>query len=117
MQFEKEDIVKFQNFCQKVIDKPRGFNEQMVKKENGFIWCEDWRIIEILKYLFNGEAMYLSDPPPNRLKNNPLWSKEEIIKDAGMLIDILKTSDFIIRFLTELREGKYARVDDAVKTA
>ena len=42
------------------------------------MWCEDWEMIEILKYLFLGEETYFKELPPRRLRNNPLWSKEAV---------------------------------------
>jgi hypothetical protein len=53
--------------------------------------------------LFNGKDMYEADPPPNRLKNNPLWSKNAIVIEAEALISELKTADNIITKLKERR--------------
>ncbi|HLB58440.1 MAG TPA: hypothetical protein VJL60_06465, partial [Gammaproteobacteria bacterium] len=80
--FDKEEIHMFNNYLQSVIEKPRPIEAQPHVIRNGCIWCDDWKIIEILKYFINGPEMYAADPPPNRLKNNPLWSKEEIVQMA-----------------------------------
>lgn len=87
--FTDKEIIALKNFTQKIIESPYPINEerQWVKRNNGHIWCEDWETIEILKYLFNGREMYYGDPPPNRLKNNPLWSKDEIAKRGEQLIE------------------------------
>jgi len=98
-----DEIHKMKLFCQAIIDKPLPLDEQITRRKNGYLWCTDWRIIEICKYFFNGRDMYVNDPPPNRLKNNPLWSKEEIMEEAGELLFSLKTADAIIEFLTRER--------------
>lgn len=97
--FERNDILSLKNYCQFVIEHLRPIEGQPHKIEGGSIWCDDWRIIEILKYLFNGRDMYLNDPPPNRLKHNPLWSKEKIIVEAEDLILKFKTVSAIIEEL------------------
>ena len=35
-------------------------------------------MIEVTKYLFLGAECYFKEPPPRRLRGNPLWSKEAI---------------------------------------
>lgn len=49
------------------------------------MWCEDWEMIEILKYLFLGEETYFAEAPPRRLRNNPLWSKDAVKAKAQEL--------------------------------
>jgi hypothetical protein len=60
---------------------------QWCKREGSRIWCEDWQIIEILKYMFLGETTYFNEASPRRLRNNPLWSKDEIKKKAELLLE------------------------------
>jgi len=103
--FSQEDIIKFKKFAQEIINSPNPIEQQKFIREKNFLWCTDWEIIEILKYLFNGEDMYLTDPPPNRLKNNPLWSKEEIIKAAKEIIENSDNSDEIIKKLKKKRNN------------
>lgn len=98
--FNEEDILKLNKFCHEIVTHPRRLEKQKCVREGSFIWCEDWEIIEILKYLFN-EELYLSDPLPNRLKGNPLWSQQDIIKKAEALVAEHKTADKIIAVLKE----------------
>jgi hypothetical protein len=102
--FSQEDKIKFKRYCQEIIDNPRPIDGQPHVRGSGCLWCEDWKIIEYLKYFFNGEEMYLSDPPPKRLKNNPLWSKAEIIKEARIAATKLKTAKDIIEKFREKRK-------------
>jgi hypothetical protein len=91
-------------YCQHIIERPRPIWAQPNITQDGRVWCEDWEIIEILKYFFNGKDMYYDDPPPNRLKNNPLWSKQDIERRALELRDLCAGSvDKIIEHLTERR--------------
>lgn len=101
------DIHKLKNFCQIIIEKPRPMHAQPFKVLNGKFWCEDWEIIEILKYFFNGESMYLTDPPPNRLKNNPLWERNRIIFQARRLAEEFPDVDNLINHLKLRREKNY----------
>lgn len=80
--FTPQEILAIKNFCQFVIERPIPMDEDGLVVKDGFLWCGEWETIEILKVMFNGEE-YVGDPPPNRLKNNPLWSKEDMIKKAG----------------------------------
>jgi hypothetical protein len=101
----ESDIHKMKLFCQAVIDKPLPLDEQITHRENGCLWCTDWRIIEICKYIFNGRDMYINDPPPNRLKNNPLWSKEAIMEEAESLMSVLKDADTMIDYFKHERDS------------
>lgn len=86
MVFNAEEILALKRLCQFIIERPLSPEEQLWQREGHFSWCEDWEAIEILKYLFNGREAYIGDPPPNRLKGNPLWSKEEImVLGEGMI--------------------------------
>ncbi len=107
MIFSDEDLLKLKNYLQRVIDKPRWISHQPHVQKGEFLWCDDWRIIEILKYLIYGPAAYEQDPPPNRLKNNPLWSKEQIVKDAEEMWKTCVSADNLITIFTEIRERKY----------
>jgi len=102
--FSQSDTLALKTYCQSITIKPRRFDQQSFKREGVFLWCDDWEIIEILKYLFHGKEVYYGDPPPNRLKNNPLWSKEDIEKKAESLIAEFKTSDAIIENLKQRRD-------------
>ena len=104
MFFLPDDILKLKNFCQQITDKPRPLNAQWNVRKDGFIWCADWKIIELLKYFFNGREMYIGDPPPNRLKKNPLWNKEAIMEEAELIKTFCSDTDAIIEYLKKLRE-------------
>ena len=101
--FTDADKLEFKRFCQSIIESPRPMDDCNMKRSGAFIWCDEWEIIEILKYLFNGPDMYAQDPPPNRLKNNPLWSKEEIVAKAEGLIKVYSTAENIIGALKARR--------------
>jgi len=101
--FTKHEILKLKQYCQEIINAPMYMEEQPHKREGKYLWCMDWEIIEILKYLFNGRSMYALDPPPNRLKNNPLWSKEDISRKAELLIESSDGAEVIIQKLRSLR--------------
>lgn len=103
--FNEEDVLKLRRFCQSIISNPRSMDNQPCTRIGSMMWCEDWEIIEICKYLFHGSQLYHGDPPPNRLKNNTLWSKEDIAAKSEKLIEILKTADDIIEYLKRRREN------------
>jgi hypothetical protein len=101
--FTEKENLKLKIFLQSIIFSLRFLDKQPSIQKDGFVWCEDWEIIEICKCLFNGEVAYIGDPPPNRLKNNPLWSKEDIIQKAKQLINDYKDVDKIIEYLGSKR--------------
>lgn len=107
--FSNDDILILKNFCQKIIEKPRPIDAQPHARQGGFLWCDDWRIIEILKYFFNGREMYISDPPPNRLKGNPMFSKDIIMAQAEAIADQHGSAAGIVEHLTKEREKAYER--------
>lgn len=104
----KKDILDLKRFLQTVIYNPRPIDKQPLYCVSGDKrWCEDWEIIEICKYLFNGREAYYGDPPPNRLKNNPLWSKDDIADKAEKLLEEHKTAEEIIEALKQRRSQPY----------
>lgn len=106
MIINKEDMKKIQKFCQWIIQNPLPFDKQKFTRQGMHIWCRDWEIIEILKYLINGHDGYMGDPPPNRLKFNPLWCKEDIVTTGKNLLNSFDNVDEIIRILKRRRETK-----------
>lgn len=110
MQFNAADILLLKRFLQEIIGRPRPMEVQPSVREGIYLWCEDWEIIEILKYLFHGKEVYYGDPPPNRLKNNPLWSKEEIEKKAEQLKEKYQNAARIIEALSSQRNAAASRV-------
>lgn len=105
--FAKDELLLLQNFCQRILERPRPIDAQPHTIKDGFIWCDDWRIIEILKYFFNGPEMYAGDPPPNRLKGNPLWSKDAIIEEAKTLFTLHGSATNLINHLEQERNKPY----------
>ena len=103
--FNDKDILALRTFCQDVCRQPRSMEIQPHKREGVFLWCEDWEIIELCKYLFHGRELYMGDPPPNRLKHNPLWSQEDIATKAEALMAEFMTADKIIEHLRGKRNG------------
>ena len=85
-----KDILKIKQFMQFVIDHPLSFDNQEVIVRDGYKWCQDWWTVEIGKFLINGEEIYKIEPPPHRLKDNPLWSKEKIIRDGDFKLSMMK---------------------------
>jgi len=87
---------KMSLYCQRVIQNLRTPDEQPWQQEKGWIWCDDWEVIELCKCLFNGIEGYRNDPPPRRLRGNPLWSQEAIIAEATKLARECGGADKII---------------------
>lgn len=102
--FTDSENIKLRECCQRIVNAPRAFDQQPSQKIEGFAYCDDWEIIELLKCLFNGDA-YWKDPEPNRLKNNPLWTgKEDMMGKAVSLVEQFKTVEAIIKHLDHRRQ-------------
>lgn len=101
--FDKNDVILLKNCCQRIIESPRSMDQQMHVVSGGCVWCDDWRIIEILKCLFLGRSVYLADPPPNRLKNNPLWSQSAIVDECDRLSAQYKSAAAVVEHLEKER--------------
>lgn len=107
MKLMDKDMIRLRNYCQVIISQPRALDAQPSVREGVHLWCEDWELIEILKFMFLGKETYLIEPPPNRLKNNPLWSKENIIKMAEKYMEIYQDADQIVSLMKGIRNGKH----------
>lgn len=103
MFFNDKECLSLRIYCQSIVNSPRRLEDQIHTRSGGFLWCEDWEIIEILKCLFNGVPTYEVEPPPNRLKNNPLWNKKAIVSVAKVLVKELKTVENIIELFKATR--------------
>src|SRR3990167_2994132 len=103
MNLSSEEILSFKLLCQRVIEKPLMLEEQKHIKDGGKMWCVDWEIIELCKFFFNGETGYLGDPPPYRLRNNPLWNQPHIVSKAKELFARYDSCEKIINHLAECR--------------
>lgn len=106
--FTREESLILQNYLQKLLEKPRRIQDQPHTREGIFVWCQDWEIIEILKYLINGAEAYAGDPPPNRLKFNPLWSKEAMVMSGEAMLELYKTPEAIVEALKDRRVARAA---------
>lgn len=99
------DKLKLRIYCQEITRAPRYLEEQPYQKTGTFLWCEDWEIIEMLKYLFHGKELYDGDPLPNRLKNNPLYHREEIQQRADKMMEEFKTVDALTAEFRRVRNA------------
>ena len=86
MSLSAEDNLILRRACQEITYKPRAIEDQPHKRDGIYLWCEDWEMIEILKYMFLGATTYFAEMPPRRLRNNPLFSKEAIKDKAERLM-------------------------------
>jgi len=97
-----KEKITLENHLNSIIGNPTPFDKQKsVIGEDGFcLWCEEWELIEMLKYLFNGKEVYDRDPPPNRLKKSTIWSKEaieqKVIQDLGTMESIDQIVNYFI---------------------
>lgn len=106
----REDYLKYKNYCQEIINKPRPMDDQPHARTGAFMWCEDWELIEILKYFFLGHDTYMAESPPRRLQNNMLWAKADIASKAEELKAVFKTADKIIEMLRKRRNEIASRI-------
>lgn len=88
--FTPEQIRELKIFNQSITMRPIPIDKQEAARKGKDIWCADWWTIEVLKCLFNGEETYRLDPPPNRLKNNKIWSMEQIITSKNFKMNMMK---------------------------
>lgn len=88
--FTLEQIRELKIFNQSITMRPIPIDKQEAVRKEKDIWCADWWTIEVLKCLFNTEPVYRLDPPPNRLKNNKIWSMEQIVSNANHKLQMMK---------------------------
>lgn len=102
---DKEEILILKNYLAEIINKPTFFTKQKtVYDSNGKVqWCEEWEIIEMLKYIINGKENYYQDPPPNRLKESTCWSKEEIEKIVETDLGTVEDPNIIVSYFRKRR--------------
>jgi len=103
----KEKIM-LENHLNSIIGNPTSFdNQKSIMGDDGFcLWCEEWELIEMLKYLFNGKEVYDRDPPPNRLKKSTVWSKEAIEQKVIQDLDAMDSVEQIITYFN-MRRNKF----------
>lgn len=85
MQLLQEDRIRFKRLCQEIVERPRRIEAQPCERAGAHMLLEDWMIIEVCKYFFNGSEDYAGDPPPRRLEGNPLFSKLNVAREADEL--------------------------------
>ena len=103
---EKEKTV-LKEHLQRIIGIPVPFDKQksIFGKNHVCLWCEEWEIIEMLKFLFNGKDNYYLDPPPNRIKDSiGLWSKESIEKKVNDDLGNMDTVEQMVEYFKNKRE-------------
>jgi hypothetical protein len=105
--FTQREIITLEEYLQTIIGNPTPFYKQKsVFDDNGrCLWCEEWELIEMLKFLFNGKDIYYRDPPPNRLKNSTAWSKEAVEAKVEQELGSMETVEQIINYLRKVREN------------
>jgi len=99
--------IKLQEYLQDIIGKPTPFSKQksMFGTLGNCLWCDEWELIEMIKYLFNGKEVYYRDPAPNRLKNSPFWSKEAIEAKVEKDLGNMTTIEEIIGYFKNIRNS------------
>uniref|UniRef100_A0A6M3ISW9 Uncharacterized protein n=1 Tax=viral metagenome TaxID=1070528 RepID=A0A6M3ISW9_9ZZZZ len=80
--FNDADKLSLRIFCQEITRAPRGVHKHICSNDVVCLWCDDWEIIEVLKYLFIGPEAYDAEPLPGRLVNCPAYNRAAIIKKA-----------------------------------
>lgn len=101
------EIYELKNYLNDgIINHPRPFEEQPHGRLGNYLFCEDWEFMEILKYLIIGKEGYLLEPPPKRLKENPLFNQAYIVEQADMLVNQFGTADKIIDYIKERRNDR-----------
>jgi hypothetical protein len=103
----ESEIYRLKDYLQEgIINHPRPFEEQPHGRLDKYLFCEDWEFMEILKYLIIGKEGYLLEPPPKRLKENPLWSQTEIPDKAEKLLAECGSAEKVIEYIRERRNGR-----------
>ena len=106
-----EQNLALRRFCQEITYRPRPLDQQPSERKGLYIWCEDWEMIEVVKYLFLGAETYFKETPPRRLRGNPLWSKEEIKDKAERLLHSSKRDiSAIIELMRSIRNDPAPRL-------
>lgn len=80
-----EQRTQFKVLCRDIQEHPIRMDKQPHRTEGVYVWCDEWEIMEICKLFFNGPETYAADPPPNRLRTNPMFSKVSIAEQAKAL--------------------------------
>lgn len=104
--FTEKEIVVLKEYLAQITGRPIPFAKQKTVFDiNGKCqWCEEWEMIEMLKYLINGKENYYYDPPPNRLKYSTAWSKENVEAKVIKDLDSLQSIEEIIDYFKKARE-------------
>lgn len=103
MHISENESTSLKHFCQLLINCPLRMEQQQYVIKDEKIWCSEWESLELCKYIIYGKPYYYNDPPPNRLKHNSLWNKEEIERKAEILLTKFNTVAELILFLKQNR--------------
>lgn len=100
-----KEVIALKEYLQRIIGRPIAFDKQktIYGKSKLPLWCEEWELIEMVKYLFQGKELYYRDPPPNRLKNSTLWSKEAIEEKVEKELGNMETVNQMIEYFENKR--------------
>lgn len=103
--FTEAEQIPLKEYLASIIGNPTPFHKQQTiygDKQN-CLWCEEWEMIEMLKFLIYGREYYYNDPPPNRLKKSDKWSKEQVEQKIMNEIGD-KTREEIIEYFKHWRQ-------------
>jgi hypothetical protein len=103
MNISASESTDLKHLCQLLINSPLKMEQQQHVIKDGKIWCSEFETLELCKYIIYGKTYYYNDPPPNRLKNSSLWSKEEVERKAEILLNKFNTVAELINFLKQER--------------
>lgn len=107
MNLTPEAQLKLRRMCQEITYKPRPMAEQPCEQPtiSGKLWCEDWELIEVLKFFFLGKDTYYAEAPPRRLRGNAHFNHEKVERRA---LGLWTLSEGNVDKLVELIRSKRA---------
>jgi hypothetical protein len=107
--FNDKEIIQLKEYLSSVIGNPTPFAKQKsIFRSDGFCqWCDEWELIEMLKYLINGKDNYYADPIPNRLRKSDVFPGKKFIEEKVIKsFDSYGSVDEIINHFKRIR-GAY----------
>ncbi len=104
--FTQEEIIKLKELLFWMTGAPIPFDKQKVifNEEGRCLWCEEWETLEMIKYIFRGKETYLTEPPPNRLKNSTIWSREVIAEKTEKVVSEANNIEELIGYFKNRRD-------------
>lgn len=91
--FNEKELISLQLFSQSIIDRSLPFDHQEAVIQGKDRWCADLWTLEVLRCLILSETVYRNTELPDNLKNNKIFSIEEICTAATnkmKMFDLLK---------------------------